>query len=383
MALPKEDTSVDSRTRVINTLERRPVDRIPRSDGFWEDTLAAWRSQGLPADKTPADLFGFDLVSMSLDLSMRQEERVLQRDDEYITVQDRFGYTVRTLVGKSRTLHCYDHATRDREAWERLKPRFTLNPDDAARIDDKSYFLHLDPYPTWAEAKRKYDALRATQKYLLFTGYGPWEGTWRHRGYTELMMDTATDPDWVRDMGETLIDLLISCLEHCLRLDMRPDGLYLVDDLAFNQGLLFSPTMWRSVFKPGYRKLGRFLHANGISFWLHCCGNCEALLDDLIECGLQVLQPLQAKSGMDVRQLKPKYGQQLTFFGNIDVHKMEGPAEALEAEIRDKISMAKVGGGYIYHSDHSIPPEITLERYRYIMELVERYGDQGGGQPGR
>ena len=365
---------MDSRTRVINTIERRPVDRIPRSDGFWEDTLTAWRSQGLPATATPADVFGFDIASMALDLSMRQEQKVLHRDDEYITVQDRFGYTVQTTVGKSRTLHCYDHATRDRETWQRLKARFTLDPNEAARLDDKSYFLHLDAYPTWAEAKRKYDALRATGRFLLFVGYGPWEGTWRHRGYTELMMDLATDPEWVREMGETLVDLLISYVEHCLRLDMKPDGIFLVDDLACNRGMLFSPATWRSVFKPAYLKLGRFLHAHGISFWLHCCGNCEAILDDLIECGLQVLQPLQAKSGMDVRLLKPTYGQRLTFWGNIDVHKMCGPPEELEAEIRDKILLAKVGGGYMYHSDHSIPPEVSLERYRYIMELVERYG---------
>ena len=55
---------------------------------------------------------------------------------------------------------------------------------------------------------------------------------------------------------------------------------------------------------------------------------------------------------------------------------MCGPQEGLEAEIRDKISLAKIGGGYMYHSDHSIPPEVTFERYKYVMELVERYGDQ-------
>jgi len=77
---------------------------------------------------------------------------------------------------------------------------------------------------------------------------------------------------------------------------------------------------------------------------------------------------------MDVRKLKPRYGDRLAFWGNIDVRKMSGPASECEAEVRDKITMAKQGGGYLYHSDHSIPPEITFDRYRWIMKLVEKYG---------
>jgi len=138
--------------------------------------------------------------------------------------------------------------------------------------------------------------------------------------------------------------------------------------------MLFSPRSWRAIFKPLYAELGRFFKANGISFWLHCCGNCEEIIPDFIECGLNVLQPLQAHSGMDVRKLKPLYGDKLTFWGNIDVTKMSGPPEALEAEIRDKIPFAMQGGGYMYHSDHSIPPEVTFERYKWIMELVEKHG---------
>jgi len=90
---------------------------------------------------------------------------------------------------------------------------------------------------------------------------------------------------------------------------------------------------------------------------------------------LNVLQPLQAQSGMDVRQLKPRYGDKLTFWGNIDVTKMSGPAEVLEAEVREKLLVAKAGGGYLYHSDHSIPPEVSFQRYQWMMnELVLKYG---------
>jgi len=148
----------------------------------------------------------------------------------------------------------------------------------------------------------------------------------------------------------------------------------MVEDLACTRGTLFSPATWRTVFKPMYRRLGEFLRTNGIVFLMHCCGNCEALLGDLIECGLQVIQPLQASAGLDVRKLKSEYGKNLTFWGNIDVTKMSGPEAACEAELREKILCAKEGGGYIYHSDHSVPPEVTFERYRKILAWVEQYG---------
>jgi len=88
-----------------------------------------------------------------------------------------------------------------------------------------------------------------------------------------------------------------------------------------------------------------------------------------------VIQPLQAHSGLDVRTLKPRYGQHLTFWGNIDARKMSDTPEALEAEVRDKLAVAKEGGGYIYHSDHSVPPEVSFDRYQWLMnDLLVRYG---------
>jgi uroporphyrinogen decarboxylase len=175
-------------------------------------------------------------------------------------------------------------------------------------------------------------------------------------------------------MGKVQNDLLLDCMRHAINMRMKPDALYLVDDMGSTRGLLISPPSWREIFKPIYRELGVFLRENGISFWLHSCGNVEALLEDYIECDLQVLNPLQAHAGLDVRKLKPLYGDRLTFYGNIDARKMSGAAEEIEAEIRDKVLFAKRGGGYIFHSDHSIPPEVSFDRFLWIMDLARKYG---------
>jgi uroporphyrinogen decarboxylase len=368
---------MDGRTRVRNTVERKPVDRIPMHESPWEDTVARWESEGLPKGADLAAYFDWDIVGMSVDLSMRLPRRLIADDGEYRTLEDRYGYTVRHIKGKSRTFECLRHVNTGRDAWRNLAPRFRFDPADTARIDDRSSFLRLEEYPGWEEARRKFDRLRATGKYIVFDAYGPYEGTWRHRGYGPLLMDIALDPEWVTGMGKAQNDLLMDVLRHAVRIGMKPDALWLVDDLGSTRGLLMSPESWRAIFKPIYRELGAFLRSQGIGFWLHSCGNVEALIPDFIECGLDVLQPLQAHAGMDVRKLKPLYGDRLTFWGNIDARLMSGSDAEIEAEIRDKITFAKQGGGYMYHSDHSVPPEVSLARFRHILELVRRYGAYG------
>jgi len=363
------------RERVDHAIRRLPLDRVPMYDGFWTDTLSSWEAQGYPAGRPPHEVFDFDIVTMGFDTSMRCPQKLLKREGEFITVQDRHGFTVRKFERKDRAMEYLDHVTKDKETWQALRPRFALAPEGEARLDAKSYFLHMDPYPSWAGAKAQFDSLRATGRWICFAAYGPWEATWRHRGYEALLMDLALDPDWVADMGRAVTDLTIACLKHGLRLGIRPDALWLVDDLACTRGLLFSPDTWRAVFKPLYAELGRFLRGEGIGMWLHCCGNCEPLFQDLIACGLQVIQPLQASAGLDVRQLKARWGGQLTFWGNIDVRAMSGTDEEIEEEIRSKLAVAKAGGGYIYHSDHSVPPEVSYERYRRVRyELLPEYG---------
>jgi uroporphyrinogen decarboxylase len=188
------------------------------------------------------------------------------------------------------------------------------------------------------------------------------------------LMDLALDPDWVREMAEAHVELLIECLRHCLALGAKPDGLFLVDDFGCTRGTLFSPAAWRDVFKPLYARLAAFLHEQNVSFWLHSCGDVRTLIPDLIDAGLDVLQPLQVAAGMDLRELLAEYGEKLVFFGNISAAAMSGPPEPLEAEIREKLSLGRERGGTIYHSDHSVPPEVSFQRYQKIMQWVDRYG---------
>lgn len=92
-------------------------------------------------------------------------------------------------------------------------------------------------------------------------------------------------------------------------------------------------------------------------------------------CGYDCVQPLEAKAGMDVRQLAPKYGRQISFFGNIDMTvAIRGDRAELEHEVRSKLA-AMPDHGYAYHSDHSVPPQVSWATYQFIIELLDRYGN--------
>jgi len=369
-------STMTSRERVKAAISFEPPDRMPCSEGLWPDTLDLWHEQGMPREVSPDDYFGFDISHISLDCSPRFEQEVLSHGGEWYTYRDRWGYTATKKYGKSSSVHFFDHRTADRAAWEASRHRWSLStaPDETARIDTASYFEHFAPYPTWAEVRRLYDEVYANGRYLLFNCYGPWEATWRHRGYEAQLMDCLLDPDWLREMAETHVALLIAVLDKCLADGMRPDGFFMVEDLAANRGLLMSPASWRSVFKPAVQELGRFLVRHQVDFWMHCCGNAEAVFPDLIECGVRVMQPLQVSAGLDVNELRRRYGTQLAWYGNVAAPKMSGPLPALEDELRAKTSFAREGG-YIFHSDHSVPPDVSFERYQWILQTARRFAE--------
>ena len=111
---------MNGQTRVQNAIDRKPIDRIPRCDALWEDTLALWREQGMPEEADPGDYFDWDIVDLFMDASMRRPAEVLESDGDFIVYRDPAGYTVRKFRGKSRSLEFLEHATTDKAAWDEL-----------------------------------------------------------------------------------------------------------------------------------------------------------------------------------------------------------------------------------------------------------------------
>jgi len=153
------------------------------------------------------------------------------------------------------------------------------------------------------------------------------------------------------------------------------DGVFVANDLGYRNGTFFSPAAFRECEFPAQRRMYATFREHDLPVILHSCGNVREHVPQLIEAGLTCLNPLESKAGMDVVDLKQEFGDRLAFMGGIDVRAMADPDPAvIEHEIAGKLPVAKQGGGYIYHSDHSVPDNVSWEQYQRVMELVREYG---------
>ena len=194
-------------------------------------------------------------------------------------------------------------------------------------------------------------------------------------GPVRLLTAIVEEPNWARDIFMTQAELCAQCVEELLAAGIDFDGAFLPDDLGYRNGLLFSPRAYREVLRPAHRRYVEPFKRRGLPVILHSCGGVKELIPDLMDTGFDCLQPLEVKAGMDLIELKKRYGDVLAFMGGIDVRLMAlddpGP---IEEEIRTKVSFAKQGGGYIYHSDHSVPDDVSFANYCHVIDLVHKYG---------
>ena len=152
------------------------------------------------------------------------------------------------------------------------------------------------------------------------------------------------------------------------------DGFVIWGDVAYKQGMFFSPTYWREYFKPWVRGMVEYCHAHGLPVVYHGCGCVKEIFEDYIEIGVDAYNPLEAKAGMDVLDLRRRYGHRMAFAGNIDIRKLErGDEVEIRREILRKLNAAK-GGGFIVQSDHSVPSDVSGKTYDYLVKLVREYG---------
>ena len=351
-------------------------DYVPADDDFYIDCLTRFEAEGMPPGVSLADYFQFDFEHLSLDASPRLPERIIEENEEKITYTSKSGYSCVKWKKKSGALHYFDHVTKDRKDWERTKKRMVVDVDGTARISNSSYFPPFITYPSWEGAAQEFQELRQTGRYVLLDFYGPFEATWRHHGYVASCMDLLQEPGWMSDMLKTFTDLVCNTIRTGFESEITPDGIFLIEDLGTTKGTLMSPDTFRKLIKPCYGTIFDLARRNGLACFMHSDGRIHAILDDLVEVGLQVLNPIDTGSGMDLIDLKRRYGKHLAFFGGISARDMHDVSKS-NAEIEAKIPVAARGGGYIFHSDHSVPPTVSLARYKEILKHVRELTAHG------
>ena len=149
------------------------------------------------------------------------------------------------------------------------------------------------------------------------------------------------------------------------------DGFFLMDDWGQQEGLLMSPQMWREYFKPGMQKLCKIVKDKNIFLFFHSCGNIECLIPELIEMGIDVLNPFQPEV-MDVYKIKRKYGSNLCFYGGIGTQEVlpHGTVQQIKADVREKIRILGQNGGYLLAPAHAVQVDVPIENILALAEVM-------------
>ena len=349
------------RERMGRILRREPVDRIGLCESFWAETRDKWVGQGhVGEDESLEDHFAFDLrrswcFNLVADLDF--EPQVVEETEETKLTRDGNGALLRWHKQHASTPEHVDFLVKDRSGWqEHIRPRLTNADDYERRIDFEAYSS------TKADCERR-------DLYFMWGGVNVFELMHPMCGHEHMLMGMALDPDWVKDMCNVYAELIVNLMEILFEKEGMPDGIFYYEDMGFKERPFMSPRMYREIVFPAHRRTFDYCHAKGLPIIVHSCGFVEPLVPGLIEAGMDCLQAMEVKAGMDLVRLKRKFGDRIAFMGGLDVRPLvANDRAAIQGELDAKLPVAMEGGGYALHSDHSIPDQVEYETYRFFVD---------------
>ncbi len=351
--------AMTSKERFARMFAHRDADRIPIIDEPWTATIERWRREGMPEDVHFAEFFGIDRVArFSCDNSPRYEEKILEETEDKIVKTTRWGVTLQDWKHAASAPHFLDFTIVDRPSWEQAKARMAPAADRIpwARLEKE--------YPQWI-------------KDGLWIEAGLWFGfdvthSWMV-GTERLLMALAEDPEWCMDMFSHQLETHLALYDRVWDAGYRFDAVRWPDDMGYKGTQFFSLNMYRELLKPFHQRAIEWAHAKGVKAHLHSCGDVNPFVEELIGIGLDALNPLEVKAGMDPVRLKQQYGDKLVLHGGINAVLWDRPDE-IRAEMEKTVPALKENGGYIFSSDHSVPSSVSLDDFRHIVELAKTLG---------
>ena len=360
--------------RVEETLSHGRPDRIPVGEFFWtgftEKCKKHWGKDFDPYLHWDLDLI---VIGPNMDPHIKNIE-VLDKSDEHIIVKTGFEAIIERK--KSCPMPYYsDFATK---TVAQLEAFVFDNP-----IDERRYFAAIDDQlnsvtdtlnfglPCFAEKVRNY-----ADDFCVFGSVcEPHEMIWRIMGTDNVLLNLAAEPNRMAKCVERIGDFCVGIVKgQVAAAKGKLSGLYVWGDIAYDNGMFFNPSYWREGYKPQLKRICDAIHEVGLKTIYHGCGNASAVFDDMIEAGVDCYNPLEVKAGLDVLELKRKYGKRWSFNGNIDIRILAtNDREKIQREVLTKLNAAK-GGGYIVQTDHSVASNVKPESYDYLIQLVREYG---------
>jgi len=382
---------MNSRERFVATCRFEPVDRPFRWDslGAWDSTIERWEKEGMPHHE-PEQLFhahfGFDrsshngipdngnfekiLVGCSTTQTPFEpqfEAKTIEERDGFRIFQDEMGVVMRMPKehGDMTMPEFLRYPVHTREDLDALMPR--LDPDSPGRFP-----------PDWPKLAEK---LRARDYPLHFMIAGAFALPRNLMGVQRSLMTYYDDPEMMHFIGRTWVSFYTRLLERVCE-GVKPDWIFLWEDMAFKNGPLISPECFRQFCLPYYKELLANIKSLGIDIiFVDSDGDVRKLIPLWIEGGVTALLPFEVQAGCDVVAIRKEYGRTFAILGGINKRELTKDLRAIDAEVARVVPPMLAEGGYIPCLDHSAPPDIPYKNFKYYVDAVRKVAS-GYGQKG-
>jgi uroporphyrinogen decarboxylase len=388
--MPRE--TMTPRERILAALNHQVPDRVPIDLGGNQTGIhrAAYEAlvKHLGIDDTP-------VIMDPVQQLARPCEAVLQRfhvDTRYIAAGAAAGFDGRIVQRQ-----------RGGRLWHDLTDEFGVTwsmPDERPNYMDISHHplagatladLRLYPFPKgddpgrFAGLRQRAIELRRDTPYALVSGISGvvYEICWYLRGLEQWFVDTLTEPEFCESLLDCTLRFWLDWFRaFCDEVGDLVDVVMIGDDLAGQAGPLFRPDFYRRVVKPRQKRLVEYIRARTpAKIWYHTCGACTEFIPDLLDNGIDILNPVQiSAAGMQPARLKARFGDRLVFWGGaIDAQHVLPFAAAAEVrrEVRRNLEVWKPGGGYVFNNVHNIQAGVPPENIVAMFDAAYEFGFYG------
>lgn len=353
---------MNERERFHACMTYHPVDHAPFWIwGPWPETAELWKSEGYAPGRSEADWneSRHHWIGHWFFPNPPFEHQVVSEDDETVLYVNHEGILMRELKGNpmSSMPQFVKFPVETRQEF-RAFWRERMQPDLARRIG-----------PDWQDQLR---ALRAQPiPFIIISDrWGGFFGPLRNlTGVEKLCTLFYDDPDFVEEMMDADADFIIAMMSQVLDV-VSVDAFAFWEDMAFKTAPLLSPKLARRYMLPRYRRVVDFLRGRGVEYiGLDSDGMMESLIPVWLDAGLNFLYPFEVQAGMDVLGVRRRFGRHLRLWGGVDKRALiYGPA-AIDAEL-ERVRPLIAEGGYIPHTDHSIPPDVSYANFLYYTRRL-------------
>lgn len=355
---------MNSRERFLRTMRFQTVDHpILALPGPWPGTRKRWEREGCPAGVDLHEYFGIE------PLGMRQtgietvlyppfEEIILEETPEYVIRINHNGVKEKNFPDHSSMPEWLEYPIKGPESLPWLREK--LNWNTPGRVK-----------PTWLEDSRKAlaEGVSVSSNGGMYFGFLN-----EHMGTEPLLLAYYDKPEFIHEVNELTCRLCEETLRTVLP-HFKLDYIGYHEDMAYKNGPMISPAFFREFMTPYYRRIQKITEPYGIDLHvLDSDGNISELIPLWLECGIQVLSPMEVAAGMDVAALRKQYGKALCMMGGFDKRILATTKPRIIAEL-ERLRPVWEEGGYVPGIDHGVPPDVSWENACcYVRTLKAMFG---------